>query len=269
MKILVWNINTFGGADEQKNRYYDKAAREWRRKSEREKEAFAKGKKRLDIERRIFQYVRGENPDICLISKFDCQARSAAEDFIMSMEAEGWTEFFPETYKEKEKYFSDNNSLPLYFVRKCLSKKVAPKPTLGKGAWARFNELVIDSRIFIAVHMRDDSSLWKDLLKHAGKLLEGQAPDEKRPDENEPEQKEREVIIAGDFNACSPIDPAGGSTSGRSKEFALLINMGFIDLTPKIKTFSFNHHCQNPARIIRPRRMRNRGLRVSRNMSVT
>lgn len=149
---------------------------------------------------------------------------------------------YPETYKtkksqetdQKEKedrketvYFDDIIiSLPLCFVRKCLSEKVVPKLTLGNGKWARINEFEIDGCDYIAVHMNNIPTLWKLLIDHAGELL----------------KQEKPVVIAGDFKACSPLDPSGGCSSSRGKDFALLLSMGYVDLTPKIKTFSSNHH---------------------------
>lgn len=75
MKVLIWNINTFGGRDEHKYNSPDR-------------QKYLKFEKQMEIENRIFQYLSAENPDICGLVEFDCQARSAAKDLIIAMEKE-------------------------------------------------------------------------------------------------------------------------------------------------------------------------------------
>ncbi len=216
MKIFVWNLNTFGGRDEQK---YKLPKEDWA--------DFAKDKSRQDIARRIFQRVRGNPSDIYGFPEFDCQAASAAREFIKLMNGTGCAPIFPKAGKSKEAYFRGNYSLPLCFVRKGLRDKVVPRLTLGSGEWARINEFKIGRFVFVAVHMNDCPKFWEELYLHAEALRDSPA------------------MIAGDFNAYLPNDIGYSATRSEkfSKEFAQLLELGFIDLTPKgVSTYQGGRH---------------------------
>lgn len=213
MKVLLLNINSFGGSD---NKYS--------RKTREEKQSFIDSPMRNNIGNLLYQYVNSINADICAFPEFDCSnkstsARSAAEEFEANMVKSGWTPRYPICFKKgkllnRKDYINGNYSIPLIFVKKDKDSEIKSHP-LGKGEWARINAISLYNCFFIAVHLR--SAMWDSLLENVDSII-----------------NEKRIILFGDFNAHANILY---SDCECSEQYQKLLKKGFIELSPSIRTF--------------------------------